>query len=424
MFMQRFRTLWLVVLLALLLGTRLPGPATAGEQAPPDKALLVVRLPAKATLTIAGDPTLQTGSERLFLSPPLVRGKTYSYELVATWNEGGKLKKTTRKAIVKAGQTTTVDFNKDEPPTGSNQKEKSRTFLFTYTATVTDLLPGKLARIWVPVPPSTPQQDVTIVSKGLPAEGKIEKDKLYGNKILYVEAKADKDGKIPLQITYKVTRREVKTAGGAKVFKPAEREELIERFLEPDAKVPITGKPLELIKGKDLPKDQVEVGKVLYDVVNHHMKYDKSKPGWGQGDAVWACDSKFGNCSDFHSLFISLARSQKIPAKFEMGFPIPPERGEGKVLGYHCWAWFLPEGKGWVPVDISEANRHPKITEYYFGNLTEDRVQFSTGRDIELVPPAAAGPRNFIIYPYVEVDGKTYPDNKVERSFTYKDVSG
>jgi hypothetical protein len=38
--------------------------------------------------------------------------------------------------------------------------------------------------------------------------------------------------------------------------------------------------------------------------------------------------------------------------------------------------------KGWVPVDISEANRNPELKEYYFGNLTEDRVRFTTGRDI------------------------------------------
>ena len=57
-----------------------------------------------------------------------------------------------------------------------------------------------------------------------------------------------------------------------------------------------------------------------------------------------------------------------------MGFPLPPKRGEGDIGGYHCWALFKPEGKGWVPVDISEANKDPKMTEYYFGNLTEDRV--------------------------------------------------
>ena len=39
-----------------------------------------------------------------------------------------------------------------------------------------------------------------------------------------------------------------------------------------------------------------------------------------------------------------------------------------------------------MPVDISEANKNPKMKDYYFGNLTEDRVTFTTGRDIDLVP--------------------------------------
>src|SRR5881227_3323734 len=105
-----------------------------------------------------------------------------------------------------------------------------------------------------------------------------------------------------------------------------------------------------------------------------------SKAGWCRGDAVWACDSRTGNCTDFHSLFIALARSQKIPAKFEIGFGLPEKHGAGEVAGYHCWAKFKPDGKGWVPVDISEANKNPKLKEYYFGNLTPDRVTFTTGR--------------------------------------------
>src|SRR5947209_20160864 len=50
---------------------------------------------------------------------------------------------------------------------------KSRSFLFTYRATVTDLPAGKDARIWLPVPASTADQDVQTISKQLPAEGHI-----------------------------------------------------------------------------------------------------------------------------------------------------------------------------------------------------------------------------------------------------------
>jgi hypothetical protein len=294
---------------------------------------------------------------------------------------------------------------------------KVRTFEFTYAATVTGLMPGQTAKIWVPMPKPTPDQDVSVVKRDLPGDAKIGVKQ--SNRMLFVEAKADKDGKIPLALVYKVTRREVIGAAGA-VKEAASR---IERFLKPDSLVPIDGKPLELIKDKELPADAAARARLFYDVVNDHMKYSKEGTGWGRGDAVWACDSKFGNCSDFHSLFISLSRSQKIPAKFEIGFPLPEKRGSGEIGGYHCWAFFRPTGKkAWIPVDISEANKNPKLKDYYFGNLTEDRVAFTTGRDLDLTPKQAGKPLNFFIYPYVEVDGKVYPQEKVQKKFSYRDM--
>jgi transglutaminase-like putative cysteine protease len=299
---------------------------------------------------------------------------------------------------------------------------KSRSFLFSYAGTVKDLKPGQSASVWLPVAVSGPEQEVFIQSSNLPASSKTSSEKQYGNTSLFFESKADGKGEIWFEVVYSVKRREVKTdEKSGLALKPATSEN-VSRFLQSDAKVPISGKPLELIKDTKLPDNQFAAARVLYDVVNTHMKYSKEGNGWGQGDSVWACDSKFGNCSDFHSLFISMARGNKIPSKFEMGFPIPTKRGEGAVGGYHCWAWFLPNDKGWVPVDISEANRNPELKEYYFGNLTEDRVRFTTGRDINLEPRQKGPPLNFFIYPYVEVDGQPYPQERIERRFAYKDV--
>jgi hypothetical protein len=304
-------------------------------------------------------------------------------------------------------------------PVSAQDAGKTRTFLFTYALTVKDLPRGKEASIWLPVPSDSAEQTVTIAAKKLPAKEQIGKDKQYGNQILFVKAKADAQGTVRAEIIYKVTRKEVVTKGDGTFLKPLAKER-IDRFLEADKMVPVGGKGLSLIQDRKLPKDQFSAAKELYEVVNNHMKYSKEGKGWGRGDADWACDSKFGNCTDFHSLFIALARHEKIPSKFEIGFPIPTERGKGKVGGYHCWAWFLPDGRGWVPVDISEANRHPNLREYYFGNLTEDRVTFATGRDITLTPPQKGPALNFFVYPYVEVDGQLY--ETVDRAFAYEDV--
>lgn len=306
-------------------------------------------------------------------------------------------------------------------PVAADQAEQtidSRAFLFTYSAKVTGLEPGQEARIWLPVATTNDDQVVTVVKQS--PEGKITKESKYGNSIYYLQAKAGVDGSLPVSITYRVNRREVRGDANAGTISRAEAE----LFLKPDAKVPVAGKPLMLLVDKSLPSNQFQLGRSLYETVNEHMVYSKDQPGWGTGDAEWACDSRFGNCTDFHSLFISLSRVKGMPAKFEMGFSIPEEVGAGEVKGYHCWAKFNPEGKGWVPVDISEADKHPEMSEYYFGNLTADRVAFTVGRDITLEPRQDGPPLNFFIYPYVEVDGKAYPTEKVERAFSYEDLSG
>ncbi len=324
---------------------------------------------------------------------------------------------------------------KDLPPeaklapagAGATAGESARTFLFTYAGRVTGLTPGTTARVWLPMATSSGQQEVSVVSRQVTAAAQVAKDQEYGNTILYFEGTAGKGGDFPFEVTYRVRRAEVKTDVQGNLFlKPASGEK-VARFLQPDAKVPVEGKPLALLKDnlkdRPLPSDQFAAAKAMYDVVNRYMTYKKVGTGWGQGDALWACDSRYGNCTDFHSLFISMARGNKIPSKFEMGFTIPATRGSGPVGGYHCWAWFLPQGKGWVPVDISEANQHPGLAEYYFGNLSPNRVAFTTGRDIVLVPPQKGPPLNYFIYPYAEVDGKAYPADKIERRFEYKDLS-
>jgi transglutaminase-like putative cysteine protease len=170
-----------------------------------------------------------------------------------------------------------------------------------------------------------------------------------------------------------------------------------------------------------LPDSPLELGRTLYDRVDEHMKYDKSRPGYGNGDSVWACDRRTGNCTDFHSLFISLARAKGLPSRFEIGFPIPDERGNGKIGGYHCWAFFHAEAIGWVPIDISEADKHPELKTYYFGNLTENRVTFSQGRDVTLVPRQAGEPLNYFVYPYAETGGKPVEKSHVRTDFSWRD---
>ena len=289
----------------------------------------------------------------------------------------------------------------------------ARTFDFTYAATITGLRPSQRAQIWLPVPASDREQDGKLVTQELPGSHRFTQEARFGNHLAYIEASADRDGRIPLRLVYKVTRRETgEQADGQDAS----------AWLTADTLVPVGGKAVELLRGKELPRDSMQLARLLYNIVDDHLQYRKDKPGWGRGDSEWACQSGFGNCTDFHSLFIALARSQKVPARFEIGFAIPAEHGSGKVAGYHCWARCKPAGHGWVPVDISEANVEPARRDYLFGHLDENRVMFSIGRDLILEPKQSGPPVNFLVYPYVEIDGQPWPADRIERAFSWVDV--
>ena len=151
--------------------------------------------------------------------------------------------------------------------------------------------------------------------------------------------------------------------------------------------------------------------RAFYDHVLSEMQYGKpaDKP-WGRGDTMYACDSRVGNCTDFHAYFISLCQAAGIPARFQIGLygDYARKTGEYETGGYHCWAEFQVPGKGWVPVDISEADKDEKRAVYFFGNHTDNRVTLSMGRDLNLEPRQAGDSLNYFLVPYAEVDGAPF----------------
>lgn len=299
----------------------------------------------------------------------------------------------------------------------------SRTFLFTYQVTLKDIPSGaERARIWLPRPATDGNQNVVLkrVNGSVPLRETREAE--FGNHFLYGEIPHPASG-AQFVVEYEIKRKEYSKGSlesllkaGAEVGGVLPPE--LGRFLQADRLVPVEGRLREMADENTRgASGTVQKAHVLYDFVFHTVRYDKTGTGWGRGDSLWVCDSKHGNCTDFHSLFISMARAEGIPARFEIGFPLPAAP-QGTIPGYHCWAEFFVKGAGWVPVDISEAWKDPSKHDYYFGSLDPNRVQFSVGRDLLLQPRQDGPPLNYFIYPYVEIDGK--PFEGIEKAFSFR----
>jgi hypothetical protein len=268
-------------------------------------------------------------------------------------------------------------------------------FEFRYQATLPDITGA--ARCWLPLAGSDDYQKVTVKSVAVPGTQKTLTDSAHGNRALFLELGPEDSGKT-LEIVYEVERREKEAYAGepdeaAKYLRP-ERMVPADERIKAAAEKAVEGRAGDLVRAR-----------ALYDHVMDEMRYMKFGAGWGQGNAVYACDARYGNCTDYHAYFIGLARSIGIPARFAIGAAIPSERDDGGTDGYHCWAEFYADDKWW-PVDISEADKFSALSMYFFGHHPANRFEFSHGRDLVLDPGPASGPINFLAYPFLEVEGE------------------
>jgi transglutaminase-like putative cysteine protease len=284
------------------------------------------------------------------------------------------------------------------------QASTTKSYDATYLATIAAVPDGvKELKVWIPLPVTRGPQTVSEVKIDSPYPFTTKRDAETGNEYAFATIQNPPSGDLVVQVHFRATRAEEtmehpteSAASAAELRHDLEANRLV--TLSPRVRKLAD----EVTAGKSNPMDQA---RAIYDHLLATMKYDKTIAGWGKGDTERACDIRAGNCTDFHSLFMSMARAKGIPARFVIGFPLTAK--DGKVAGYHCWAEFYVKGKGWIPVDPSEGSKSsdPAVRKYLFGNLDPDRVQFTIGRDLELTPKTSE-PLNYFIYPRAEADGK------------------
>jgi transglutaminase-like putative cysteine protease len=304
---------------------------------------------------------------------------------------------------------------------------RERKFEFEYKATVKDIPAGaKRVELWIPVPHDDPFQKITGMEINSPSPYEIHTSQ-YGNRVLHVSLINPPQTNLTVTMHFTAVRREHVQARLQQASYHASDAKLdadAAQWLRPDRLVPlddkIRGWAREVVEAAGAKTD-LEKARAIYNHVVSTVKYDKTGQGWGRGDIYYACDARRGNCTDFHAIFIGYSRAVGIPARFAVGFPLPADRGQGVVSGYHCWAEFYLRGVGWVPVDASEAAKNPAKREYFFGAHDENRVEFTRGRDLVLNPKQQGEPLNYFVYPYAEVDGKAHAG--VEKSFSYHDLA-
>lgn len=101
--------------------------------------------------------------------------------------------------------------------------------------------------------------------------------------------------------------------------------------------------------------DIVDYAKKCYEYVATNYKYINPFTGLHPLQAILKAGG--GDCGNLSSIYISLLRNKKIPARH-----IVTVKPNGE---YHVWADFYLERHGWIPVDVTFKNSDPEGN--YFG---------------------------------------------------------
>lgn len=313
-----------------------------------------------------------------------------------------------------------------------------------------------LVRVWCALPQDDANEKVERLDIQAPWPHRIEQDS-EGNRVLYLEQTRPTAGDASVVTTFVLTRHEVNTdvtPSRALPLPPQRRLELA-RDLAPNQHVIINEEIRSLahqVVGEET--NTLLAARKLYDWtltnVDYWVKDPRTKKASPVGSTEHCLTTRTGNCTDFHSLWTSLARAAGIPTRMVYGSLFKKELdGESTDQSYHCWPEFYVEGVGWVPHDVAIADifagefpvnaenetlvrrttadgyrgPDPKLVEYYFGNLDARRVVWSRGRDLLLEPRPSAGPVNALPKAYVELEGSVAPEGKAwKRTFTYKEL--
>lgn len=286
----------------------------------------------------------------------------------------------------------------------------SRSFIFEYHVKI---LPRDMdLDLWIPTPRTDAYQRVVSTSISSPVQLSPGEDPVDHNQMLYGRLPvADDEQNVVVRHQIERFVRQPPSPSDRREVESSDAADLA-RLLQADSRVPSDGPVVEAatrIVSRDAPPR--ERARAIFDNLLETLDYDSGgctpERAHELGDLVVACDIKRGTCTEFHGLYVAHARALGLPARFAFGFNIP-RKPEGQIAGYHCWSEvFLPE-VGWFAVDVSEAwkRAEPSERSFYFGNLDANRVQFTTGRDVSLVPPQRTGAVDKFIFPLAEVAGR------------------
>jgi transglutaminase-like putative cysteine protease len=271
-------------------------------------------------------------------------------------------------------------------------------FLCTMTVTASrEAAPaGEIIRAWLPIPRQYPfQTGFKLDGSSSPVVNLAPESSPIRS--VFMEQRAAGDGPTKFQITYSYTTRGVFfDLKPEAVIRPDLSDPVLAHYVAEAPHVVFTDKikklARDIIGSETNPMLQA---KGFYDWIGTNIQYSFAREYSTLTNISDYCLShRYGDCGQEALLFITLCRSQGIPARWQSGWDTFPG-----FKDIHDWTEIYLAPYGWVPVDpwagifaaqyctaLAGKDRR-ELHDFYFGGLDYYRMAANSDHSIELDPP-------------------------------------
>ncbi len=211
---------------------------------------------------------------------------------------------------------------------------------------------GEVVRCWLPYPREDNRRQTNVKLLAVNSDSYTIAPSTYPQRTLYMQKATEKDKPLEFSLEFTYDSAPEWFNLSADKIKPYNTEsELYKTYTaERNTHIIFTDKIKEVsaqVVG-DEPNPYLKVKKI-FNWINDSFPWASAREySTIPNIPEYVLENKHGDCGQVSLLFITLARYNGIPAKWQSGFMMHP-----KGLNLHDWAEVYFEGIGWVPVDQS-----------------------------------------------------------------------
>lgn len=265
----------------------------------------------------------------------------------------------------------------------------------TVTTDANSVPAGKTIRAWLPIPRKYPfQGGFKLLESSSPV--KYLADENSSIRSAYLEQPALSGG-TKFRIKYRYSTHAIRFDLDPEKSKALKSDDQsLEPFLQEAPHVAFTPEITKL--GKKIvgsEQNAVKKARLIYDWIGKNIQYSYALEYSTIPNISQYCVSKgYGDCGQQALLFITLCRSQGIPARWQSGWYLFPNS-----KNIHDWTEVYLEPYGWVPVDVEVGgamlqyataltpDERKELHDFYFGGLDQYRLIANNNHSQKLNPP-------------------------------------